>query len=198
MSSSWPNKVPSRGRRTVFLDRDGVINRDAPAYVTAWDRFEFLPGSLDAIAALTAADIDTIIITNQSAVARGLMLPETLADIHARLCHAVLENGGRIRAIFHCPHHPTDGCHCRKPRPGMIWQARDRYGLDLKQTIMIGDRATDIVCGRQAGCGATILVRSGLEDERLRLASLGVRPDHIAPDLAAAVRFIKASLVDRP
>jgi D-glycero-D-manno-heptose 1,7-bisphosphate phosphatase len=197
MSSSWPNKTPAHERRTVFLDRDGVINRDAPNYVTSWDRFEFLPGSLSAIAALTAAGIDTIIVTNQSAVARGLMTPETLADIHDRLCRIVAQNNGRIRAIFHCPHHPDDRCDCRKPRPGMILQARDRYGLNLQSATMIGDRATDIVCGRRAGCGATILVRSGLEDDRWALARMGIQPDKIATNLAAAVRLITASPVNR-
>lgn len=199
MSSSWPNKAAAvHGRRAVFLDRDGVINRDSPAYVTSWAQFEFLPGSLAAIAALTAANIDAIIITNQSAVARGLMTPETLADIHDRLCRVVVQNGGRIRAIFHCPHHPDDHCDCRKPRAGMIRQARNRFGLDLKKATMIGDRATDIVCGRQSGCGETILVRSGLKDDRLTLARMGIQPDRIAADLAAAVRLITAPPVNRP
>ena len=198
MSSSWPNKATTHGRRTVFLDRDGVINRDAPNYVTTWERFEFLPGSLAAIAALTAAGIDAIIVTNQSAVARGLMTPETLTDIHERLCRSVAQAGGRIKAIFHCPHHPDDRCDCRKPRPGMIWQARDRYGLDLKNATMIGDRATDIVCGHRAGCGATILVRSGLQDDRSVLARMGIQPDKIAVNLAAAVHLITASPLNRP
>ena len=188
MSSSWLNRPDALGRlQAVFLDRDGVINRDSPDYVTAWDEFEFLPGSLAAIAALSAAAIDVIIVTNQSALARGLMTPDTLADIHRRLTSAVAERGGRIRAILHCPHHPDDLCGCRKPAPGMILQAQARFGLDLKRSVMIGDRATDVACGRQAGCGGTILVRSGLHDERPKLQQMGIAPDLIVDDLAAAV-----------
>ncbi len=194
MSSSWLNRPDALGRlQAVFLDRDGVINRDSPDYVTAWEDFEFLPGSLSAIAALSAAAIDVIIVTNQSALARGLMTPNTLADIHRRLTSAVAERGGRIRAILHCPHHPDDLCGCRKPAPGMILQAQARFGLDLKRSVMIGDRATDVACGRQAGCGGTILVRSGLHDERPQLQQMGIAPDLIVDDLAAAV----SALLDR-
>ncbi len=194
MSSSWLNRPDALGRlQAVFLDRDGVINRDSPDYVTAWEDFEFLPGSLSAIAALSAAAIDVIIVTNQSALARGLMTPNTLADIHRCLTSAVAERGGRIRAILHCPHHPDDLCGCRKPAPGMILQAQARFGLDLKRSVMIGDRATDVACGRQAGCGGTILVRSGLHDERPQLQQMGIAPDLIVDDLAAAV----SALLDR-
>ncbi len=194
MSSSWLNRPDALGRlQAVFLDRDGVINRDSPDYVTAWDEFEFLPGSLAAIAAFSAAAIDVIIVTNQSALARGLMTPDTLADIHRRLTSAVADRGGRIRAIMHCPHHPDDLCGCRKPAPGMILQAQARFGLDLKRSVMIGDRATDVACGRQAGCGGTILVRSGLHDERPQLQQMGIAPDLIVDDLAAAV----SALLDR-
>ncbi len=194
MSSSWLNRPDALGRlQAVFLDRDGVINRDSPDYVTAWEDFEFLPGSLSAIAALSAAAIDVIIVTNQSALARGLMTPDTLADIHRRLTSAVAERGGRIRAILHCPHHPDDLCGCRKPAPGMILQAQARFGLDLKRSVMIGDRATDVACGRQAGCGGTILVRSGLHDERPQLQQMGIAPDLVVDDLAAAV----SALLDR-
>ncbi len=191
MSSSWPNKPIIPGHlQAVFLDRDGVINRDSPDYVTSWDRFVFLPGALDAIAVLTAAAIDVIVVTNQSALARGKMTPETLADIHQRLIREVTLNGGRVRAILHCPHHPNDHCDCRKPEPGLILRAQARFGLDLQQTVMIGDRATDVAAGRRAGCGATILVQSGLHDECPRLQELGIAPDLITADLAAAVRAL--------
>ena len=191
MSSSSRNKADAPRRpHTVFLDRDGVINRDSPDYITAWSKFDFLPGSLAAIAALTAADIAIIVVTNQSAVARGRMTAETLADMHRRLERIVTHNGGRIRAIYHCPHHPDDNCDCRKPKPGMLRLAQARYRLDLKQTIMIGDRASDIACGHAAGCGGTILVRSGPQDARPELARQGIRPDWIVADLAAAAQTI--------
>ncbi len=191
MSSSWRNRPgAARHLQAVFLDRDGVINRDSPEYVTSWAQFEFLPGALGAIAALTAAAIDVVVITNQSALARGLMAPEALADIHQRFESAVTRHRGRIRAILHCPHHPDDHCGCRKPEPGMILQAQARFGLDLERTVMIGDRATDIACGRRAGCGGTILIRSRMYDELPRLQQMGVAADLVVDDLAAAVRAL--------
>ena len=175
---------------TVFLDRDGVINRDSPDYVTAWDQFVFLPGSLEAIGRLTRAGMAVILITNQSAVGRGMMDIATLEGMHRNLCRAVADQGGRIDAVYYCPHHPDDGCTCRKPRPGMILQARQRYDLDLGAAVMIGDSARDIECGIRAGCAHTILVLSGIHDARPQLEAQGMTPDRVAADLAAAVDWL--------
>jgi D-glycero-D-manno-heptose 1,7-bisphosphate phosphatase len=177
---------------TVFLDRDGVINRDSPDYVTTWEQFIFLPGSLDAIRRLTEAGRTIIVVTNQSAVGRGMMEIATLEHIHRKLCRAVADRGGRIAAIFYCPHHPEAGCVCRKPQPGMIRQAQQRFHLDLAAATMIGDSARDIQCGIRAGCGRTILVRSGLHDQLPRLKALDMAPDWVARDLAAAVDWLLA------
>jgi D-glycero-D-manno-heptose 1,7-bisphosphate phosphatase len=175
---------------TVFLDRDGVINRDSPNYITSWDQFEFLPGSLEAIGQLTAAGRVVMVITNQSAVGRGMMDIATLEMMHLNLQQAVRAQGGRIEAIFYCPHHPDDDCACRKPKPGLIFQAQRQYDLDLVPATMIGDSARDIACGIRAGCGQTILVQSGLHDARPQLKALGVSPDWVATDLAAAVDWL--------
>ena len=177
---------------TVFLDRDGVINRDSPDYITAWDQFVFLPGSLEAIGRLTEAGRVVMLITNQSAVGRGMMDAVTLETMHRNLRQAVEAQGGRIDAIFFCPHHPNDGCACRKPKPGLIEQAQRQYGLDLTSATMIGDSARDIECGIRSGCGRTILVQSGLHDARPQLDALGLHPDWVAPDLAAAVDWLLA------
>jgi len=177
---------------TVFLDRDGVINRDSPDYITAWDQFVFLPGSLEAICRLTAADMAVMVITNQSAVGRGMMDTVTLEGMHQRLQQAVDAQGGRIEAVFYCPHQPNDRCTCRKPKPGLILQAQRRYGLDLATATMIGDSARDIECGIRSGCGRTILVQSGLHDARPQLDAQGLRPDRVAADLAAAVDWLLA------
>ena len=179
---------------TVFLDRDGVINRDSPDYVTTWEQFEFLPGSLEAIRQLTRAGLPVIVITNQSAVGRGMMDIATLEAMHRNLRRAVEAQGGRIEGIFYCPHHPDAGCDCRKPEPGLIYQAQRQFGMDLAAATMIGDSARDIACGIRAGCGRTILVRSGLHDERQCLETLGMPPDWIAPDLAAAVHWLLTEL----
>ena len=184
--------VPGPSGQTVFLDRDGVINRDSADYITTWAQFDFLPGSLEAIARLTRAGLTVIVITNQSAVGRGMMDSATLDAIHRNLRAAVTARGGRIAAIFHCPHHPGDRCHCRKPEPGLIQRAQRRFQLDLSSATMIGDHAKDIQCGINAGCGRTILVQSGLSDDRPKLQTLDLAPDHVAVDLAAAVDWLLA------
>jgi len=175
---------------TVFLDRDGVINRDSPDYITTWEQVEFLPGSLEAIGRLTRSGLAVMVITNQSAVGRGMMDIATLETLHRNFIQAVEARGGRIEAVFYCPHHPDDGCDCRKPNPGLIHQAQHRFGLDLRATTMIGDSARDIQCGKRAGCGRTILVRSGLHDDVPRLRALGLPPDRVAADLAEAVGWL--------
>ena len=177
---------------TVFLDRDGVINRDSADYVTAWDQFHFLPGSLEAICRLTQAGMTVMVITNQSAVGRGMMKIATLESMHRNLCRAVAALGGHIEAIYYCPHHPDEVCTCRKPKPGLIRQAQRHYGLDPVTATMIGDSQRDIECGIRAGCGRTILVQSGLHDHRPQLEAKGMLPDLVAADLAEAVTWLLA------
>ena len=186
--------APNTFRHTVFLDRDGVINRDSANYITTWEQFEFLPDSLAAIGRLTRAGAAVIVITNQSAVGRGMMDLPTLEGMHRNLRASVEAHGGRIDAIFYCPHHPEDRCGCRKPEPGLIHQAQRQFELDLQATTMIGDRAKDIQCGINAGCGRTILVQSGLHDDLPQLQTMGMPPDHVAADLSGAVNWLLARL----
>jgi D-glycero-D-manno-heptose 1,7-bisphosphate phosphatase len=175
----------------VFMDRDGVINRDSPAYIKSWAEFEFLPGSLEALAALNQAGFETIIITNQSAVHRGLISEAGLHQMHHQLLVTVRAHGGRIRDIFFCPHVPEEGCSCRKPKPGMIERACRKYDIDPKTTTMVGDSAKDIFCARNAGCGWTVLVRTGNGDPASReLKSKGVPIDFLAANLADAAAWI--------
>lgn len=184
------------GNRTIFLDRDGVINRDSPDYIKNWDEFQFLPGSLEALNLLTRQGADIIIITNQSIINRGMVPPEVLQDTHDRLRQAVARTGGRIKDIFFCPHRPDEDCSCRKPRPGLLLQARDRYGLDLGSSIMVGDSAKDIESGIRAGCGATILVRTGNgPTAQSELYARQLQPTTMADDLLAAARMIIAGQV---
>jgi D-glycero-D-manno-heptose 1,7-bisphosphate phosphatase len=184
--------VPGTARYTVFLDRDGVINRDSANYITSWAQFDFLPGSLEAVARLTRAGLAVIVITNQSAVGRGMMDLSVLEAMHRNLRSAVEKHGGRIDAIFYCPHHPEDRCRCRKPEPGLIYQAQRQFKLDLRSATMIGDRAKDIQCGMNACCGRTILVQSGLHDDLPRLQTLGMLPNYVAADLSVAVDWLLA------
>jgi D-glycero-D-manno-heptose 1,7-bisphosphate phosphatase len=179
----------------VFLDRDGVINRDSDAYVKNWAEFEFLPGSLEALARMTVAGLALVVVTNQSALSRGLITPAALDDIHRRMTAAIEKAGGRLLDILFCPHLPEDDCGCRKPATGMIFEACRRHGLQPARAVMVGDRAKDIRCGRDAGCRATVLVGTADPEAALvQLAAWKMAPDHVAPDLAAACGWIIARL----
>lgn len=176
---------------TIFLDRDGVINQDAPDYIKRRAEFCPLPGSIEAIARLSRSGVRVIVITNQSAVNRGMIAVAELQAIHRELCAAVSDRGGGITDIFFCPHRPDEGCDCRKPRPGLILAASRRHGIDLSRSVMVGDSAKDILAGQAAGCGATVLVRTGDADTALQtLFEKGCHPDRVAADLAAAVDWI--------
>lgn len=178
-------------RPVVFLDRDGVINRDSPGYIKSVEEFEFLPGSREALRRLTEHGFMLVIVTNQSAVGRGWMTADALAAIHQRLCADVREKGGRIHDILVCPHRPEDACGCRKPRPGLILEARRRHGVDLAAAVMVGDSAKDVECALNAGVGASVLVRTGNgRQAEEALQRRGIMPGCIADDLQAAVEWI--------
>lgn len=145
----------------VFLDRDGVIIKNRPTYVRTWDDVEILPDVLPALTRMTTRPYKIIIITNQSAVARGLISLRAAEKINQRLTDAIKKAGGRIDGIFMCPHKPDDNCECRKPRPGLIFQAADTLALDLKRSILIGDALTDLQAGLNAGVGKIALVLTG-------------------------------------
>jgi D-glycero-D-manno-heptose 1,7-bisphosphate phosphatase len=177
--------------KVVFLDRDGVINRDSSDYIKTWEEFEFLPGSLEALAELARNGFNVIVITNQSIIGRGMADLETLFRIHRRMSETITAHGGRIHDLFFCPHLPGDGCDCRKPAPGLIFRARDIHDIELSRAVMVGDSAKDIECARNAGCSAGILVKTGNGLSAFRtLSDKGVPPDYQAADLKDAVRWI--------
>jgi histidinol-phosphate phosphatase family protein len=179
---------------TVFLDRDGVINHDSDAYIKHPDEFHFIAKSPEAIALLSANGFQVILITNQSAVGRGMISRRTLDAILKKMTYGVEQAGGRIKDIFFCPHAPDQGCDCRKPKPGMILQAVARHGIDLNKSLMVGDSAKDIECGKHAGCAKTILVKTGNGEKALAaLTKKGIVPDFIAKDLYEAACWITAN-----
>ena len=183
--------MPVNPNKIIFLDRDGVINRDSPDYIKSWDEFEFLPGSLDALRLLKSGGFSTILITNQSAIARKMLTGEELENMHRLMKAKISSAGGKITDIFYCPHMPGAGCACRKPKPGMIHMAQSKYQIMLEDAAMVGDSTKDILCARNADVGRTLLVRTGngLSAET-ELADIGITPDFIAADLLAAVHWI--------
>lgn len=179
-----------RSKPCVFLDRDGVINHDSPDYIKSLDEFVPIEGSYEAIARLKRAGRMIIVITNQSAVGRGIIDGSTLAQIHKRLIEEVETAGGHITDILFCPHRPDEKCRCRKPEPGMLFEAAARHGIDLTRSVMVGDSAKDIECGIRAGC-KTVLVLSGNGKQALNsLKNRGIVPDAVFPSLHEAVHWI--------
>lgn len=137
--------------KVVLLDRDGVINQDSLHYIKTVDEFIFLPGSIEAIVALTKAGYRLGIATNQSGVSRGYYDEKELAAIHNKLLASVREAGGEIEAIEYCIHLPEQGCFCRKPNPGMLSALAQRLECNLLETPFIGDRVSDIQAAEALG-----------------------------------------------
>ncbi|MBI4845229.1 MAG: HAD family hydrolase [Candidatus Omnitrophica bacterium] len=174
----------------VILDRDGVINRNIDGgYVSAWDEFEFLPDSLDAIAELTRAGFKIIITSNQAGVSKGIYTEKRLSKITANMLDRIEQTGGKIYSVRYCLHKDEDNCICRKPKTGLFMQAIHNIAADLKNTFVVGDSERDIEAGKKIGC-KTILVLSGKIKNKKEADNLKSKPDFIAKDLFKAVKSI--------
>lgn len=170
----------------VFLDRDGVINENRSDYVKTWEEFRFLPGALLALRELAATPLRVLVVTNQSAIGRGLTSAETAAEIDDRMRRLVARVGGRIDGVYRCPHTPSDGCECRKPRPGLLLRAAAEWGVDLGRSYCVGDKLTDLDAGAAVGCrGILVETGEGASQDRVRAGAYAG-----APDLGHAVRLI--------
>ncbi len=177
--------------RFVFLDRDGVINTESADYIKTPSEFEFIHQSPEAIALLCQNGFSVIVVTNQSLIGRKMASMETLSAIFQKMTRGIEDAGGWITDIFFCPHTPQDLCTCRKPAPGLILEAQKKYGIDLGTACMVGDKTTDIDCGKTAGCSTTILVKTGYGETALdQLAKENHRPDHVAQNLYDAAVWI--------
>ena len=149
--------------KAVFLDRDGVINRNAATedeYITRWEDMKFLPGVVEAIALLNRANFRVIVVTNQRCVASGLITSAELNSLHERMCDHLAAAGSTVDAVYYCPHGLQPPCPCRKPQPGMLLEAAHIHEIDLAVSWMIGDSDKDVEAGRNAGCKTARLLRS--------------------------------------
>lgn len=176
--------------KLVILDRDGVINKDSDNFIKNPNEWIPIPGSLEAIAQLNQHGFKVAVATNQSGVSRGLFDMATLNSIHDKMHRELAQVGGRIDAVFYCPHSADDNCDCRKPKPGMIKEIGKRFSVELDKVFAIGDALRDIQAFAEAGC-KTILVHTGKGEETLKSGKLPAHTLTFA-DLSAAVQYIIA------
>lgn len=144
--------------KVAFLDRDGVINVKLPEgkYVTKWSEFRFLNGAIEGIKLLNKAGYKIIIITNQRGIAKGIMSESSLKKLHQHMIKKVVDSGGRVEAIYYCPHQAGE-CNCRKPKIGMFLEAEKYLKIDKKKSFMIGDSESDVEAGRNYGVKSYLL-----------------------------------------
>lgn len=188
----WISAPPDL-RRAVFLDKDGTLIEDVP-YNADPERIRLSDRAGEALAALSEAGFELVVVSNQSGVARGYFSEEALADVAARLDQLLAQFDVRLSGFYYCPHHPEGAiagyrttCRCRKPAPGLLTRAAQELGLDLGASWLVGDILDDVEAGARAGC-ATVLLNNGNEtqwrDGPWR------RPKHTAHDLAEAAEII--------
>lgn len=175
----------------IILDRDGVINHDSDAFIKSPDEWLPIPGSPEAIGRLTQAGWTVVVASNQSGIARRLFSMETLGAIHARMRRACADAGGRIEAVFFCPHGPDDHCRCRKPLPGLLHDIARRFDVRLPGVPVVGDSLRDLQAAAACGCQPW-LVRTGKGQRTLAAQE---KPDHALPP-GTQVRADLAAVVD--
>jgi D-glycero-D-manno-heptose 1,7-bisphosphate phosphatase len=175
-------------RPAVFLDRDGTLIEER-GYLDRLELLELFPFTADALRLLQRAGFAVVVITNQSAIGRGVIDEPFLARVHAELDTRLVRGGARIDRYYYCPHHPDAGCACRKPKSGLILQACRELDLDPARSFMVGDRWLDVRCGQGAGAKG-ILVRTGHGGHEEEQGGGGVRADAILNNLMEAVGWI--------
>ncbi len=153
--------------KLLILDRDGVINQDSDEFIKSPDEWIPIKGSLDAIAKLSQAGYDIVVITNQSGVGRGLFSADTLGQIHVRMLDYVQQHGGKIQSILFCPHHPDEDCECRKPKTGLYDLLASRLSVSFSGVYSVGDSFRDLQAAKSAGA-LPILVKTGKGKKTLK------------------------------
>ena len=185
-------------RAPIFLDRDGVINENRADYVKSWAEVDILPGALRALRRLSETAFRVVVVTNQSAVGRGIIALSQANEINRRLLEVIRDAGGRIDGVYLCPHHPDQRCACRKPQPGLLRQAASDLGLDLARSYLVGDSRTDLQAAVAVGAqGILVLTGRGKETAQSFGPKQRTRWPTVA-DLEAAVALILGGEVNSP
>jgi len=181
--------------KLVILGRDGVLNLYRDDHVKEADEWQPLPGALEAVARLNQAGWHSVVATNQSGIGRGLVEMSSLNAVHQRMMHLLAEMGGRIDAVFFCPHTPEEQCSCRKPLPGLMRQIAERYGIEgaLSSVPMVCDTARDLQAAQAAGCEPHLVLTgraATLTAEQLAASVAGIDRVEVHADLAAFAEFL--------
>jgi D-glycero-D-manno-heptose 1,7-bisphosphate phosphatase len=174
--------------KLIILGRDGILNQYREDHVKSPEEWEPLPGVLEAVARLNHAGWHVVVATNQSGIGRGMIDMASVNAIHARMNQLLLEQGGRLDAVFFCPHTPEDGCTCRKPLPGMMRDIAHRYGVDLKHVPMAVDTLRDLQAAQAAGCEPHLVLTgraAKLDEEALAHIQQQVSGTLVHADLGA-------------
>lgn len=174
------------GERVVIVDRDGVINEDSDEYIKGPEEFRPLPGSIEALSRLWHGGYRICVVSNQSGLARGLFGLAELNAMHKKLRDLLAAQGTQLEMIAFCPHHPSDACQCRKPRPGLLLAVGERLGISLRGIPYIGDSISDVKAA-QAAKMLPWLVRTGKGIRTLEREAGSLRDTLVFPDLAGAV-----------
>ncbi|MFH1867654.1 MAG: HAD family hydrolase [Candidatus Omnitrophota bacterium] len=177
-------------KRMIFLDRDGVINKNPIRYdyIKKAAEFKLLPGVTEAVKMLTEAGFDIVVTSNQAGVAKGLFSRDDLKGITEKMIKGIEAKGGKIRKAFYCLHHPDAGCACRKPKAGLIKKAVGKSRIDKKNSFFIGDTERDVAAGKSYGV-RTIAVLSGYYN-RKDMKLWQTQPDYTCRDLLCAVKDV--------
>jgi D-glycero-D-manno-heptose 1,7-bisphosphate phosphatase len=177
-------------RRAVFLDRDGVINENRPDYVKSLEEFVVLPGVLQALCLLSNTEMSVIVVSNQSAINRGLVNTETVEEINRHMIDLAQSVGGRIDAVFYCPHRPEEGCDCRKPRPGLLMEATRQLGIHLPGSYMVGDTLSDVQAALRVGAQPLMVLTGRGRKQAALLIEQGLEKVPVFKDLREAAWWI--------
>jgi D-glycero-D-manno-heptose 1,7-bisphosphate phosphatase len=179
--------------KLVILDRDGTINADSDEFIKSPQEWEPLPGALEAIAKMNHAGWHVAIASNQSGLGRGLFDVGSLNAMHAKMHKLLAAHGGRVDAIFYCPHSPDEGCSCRKPLPGLFEQIGERFGIELKGCPVVGDGLRDLQAGIAAGCEPhLVLTGKGAQFRDRALPETFPAGTRVHQDLAAFADWLVA------
>jgi D-glycero-D-manno-heptose 1,7-bisphosphate phosphatase len=181
--------------KLVILGRDGILNDFRDDHVKAPEEWFPIPGALEAVARLNHAGWHTVVATNQSGIGRGMIDMASVNAVHAHMYKRLMAVGGRIDAVFFCPHTPEDNCDCRKPRPGLMHDIAKRYGIDLKQVPMVADTLRDLQAAAAAGCEPHLVLSgraAGLGPDEVQAILDQVPGSQVHDDLAAFAEHLLA------